>query len=265
MYGTVVRSAPLTPQLYRVVLGGEGLDDFADPTFADSYVNMFFLPEGAAYAPPFDTEAVRDLPREQRPSPRRISVRSWDQAARELTVDIAVHGEVGYAGRWALHARAGDRVQLRGPAGDFSPPEDAEAYLMVGDESALPAIAACLEAVPAGRPVVALVEVDGPDDELTLDSPGDLQVAYVHRAGHAEPERLLVDALGGLRLPSGRLSAFVHGEASSIRAVRRHLLGRALVEPSMLSCSPYWHRGRSDEEWRTIKKDWVRAMTAEAL
>ena len=48
---------------------------------------------------------------------------------------------------------------------------------MVGDESALPAIAACLEAVPAGRPVVALVEVDGPDDELTLDSPGDLQVA----------------------------------------------------------------------------------------
>ncbi|WP_130011327.1 siderophore-interacting protein [Serinicoccus sediminis] len=263
VYGTVVRTEELTPHLRRVVLGGDGLDGFADPGFADSYVNMFFLPEGADYLPPFDAEAVRDLPREQRPYPRRITVRSWDRDRRELAVDLAVHGDEGYAGRWARHARPGDRVQLRGPAGDYSPPADAEAYLLVGDESALPAIAACLEAVPEGRPVVALVEVDGPDDELALHSPGDLRVTYVHRAGHAEPTRLLVDTLAATRLPVGRLSAFVHGEAESIRAVRRHLLGRSLTEPALLSCSPYWRRGHTDEQWRSVKSDWVRAMHAE--
>ncbi|WP_298890684.1 siderophore-interacting protein [uncultured Serinicoccus sp.] len=263
MYGTVVRTEQLTPHLVRVVLGGEGLDDFAEPTFADSYVNMFFLPPEAGYQPPFDTETVRDLPRHRRPYPRRISVRSWEPRRRELAVDIAVHGEVGYAGRWARHAAPGDRVQLRGPAGDFSPPTSAEAYLLVGDESALPAVAACLEAVPAGRPALALLEVDGPDDELALDSPGDLRVVYLHRDGHPVPTGLLVDALAATPLPPGRLSAFVHGEAESIRAVRRHLLERSLVDPALLSCSPYWRRGSTDEEWRSVKADWVRAMQAD--
>ena len=58
MYGEVLRTEQLTPHLRRVVLGGDGLADFADPVFADSYVNMFFLPEGAAYAPPFDADAT---------------------------------------------------------------------------------------------------------------------------------------------------------------------------------------------------------------
>ena len=262
-YGDVVRTERLTPQLVRVVLGGEGLDGFAVPAGADSYVNASFLPHGAPYGVPFEDDAVRGLPREQRPYPRRFTVRHWDDVARELTLDFVVHGDVGHAGRWALHAQPGDRLQLRGPAGDFVPHADADSYLLVGDESALPAIAGSAEAVPAGKPVVAVVEVQDAAGEITLTSPGDLTIVWVHRADATGPvEELLpaaVAALSAEALP-GRVSAFVHGEAVTTRAVRRHLLEHQLVARADLSCSPYWRRGHDDEQWRSVKAAWTREV-----
>lgn len=260
-YGEVVSTETLTPQLVRVVLGGPGLDGFAVPAGTDSYVNASFLPDGAPYAVPFDDEAVRDLPREQRPYPRRYTVRSWDAERGLLTLDFVVHGDVGRAGRWAQHARPGDRLQLRGPAGSWRPDPDADSYLLVGDESALPAIAGSLEVVPAGRPVVAVLDVHDADGELALTSPGELTVVWVHRATATGPlEDLLPTAVADLdpALLPGRVSAFVHGEAVATRAVRRHLLEQGRVERALLSCSPYWRRGHDDEEWRAVKGAWTR-------
>ena len=109
-------------------------------------------------------------------------MRDWDAADQQLTLDFVVHGDVGLAGRWATHAQPGDRLQFRGPAGDYWPDPDADWYLLVGDESALPAIAATAEAVPAGKPVVAVVEVEDSDGEIALTSPGDLETVWLHRA-----------------------------------------------------------------------------------
>ncbi|WP_432557646.1 siderophore-interacting protein [Granulicoccus sp. GXG6511] len=265
MYGQVVSTEKLTPQLVRVVLGGEGLADFEDPKSADAYVNCFFLPPDAPYGVPFEPDAVRDLPREQRPFPRRITVRAWDPARRELTLDIAVHGEVGYAGRWALHAKPGDRLQFKGPADGYSPDPAADSYLFVGDESALPAIAACAERVPSGKPVTIVAEVEDADGEIALDSPGELIVHWVHRAGRTDLDNLLADAVTALPRPDGSVSAFVHGEAAATRAVRRVLLSNGIVELERLSCSPYWRRGLDDEGWRAIKGQWVRAVNAETF
>lgn len=264
MFGEVVGTEQLSPHMVRIVLGGPGLADYVPGVAADQYVNCFFLPDDAPYGVPFEDEAVRDLPREQRPFPRRITVRAWDPARRELTIDVAVHGDVGYAGRWASQAGAGDRLQLRGPAGSYAPHPEADSYLFVGDESALPAIAACAEAVPAGRPVVAVVEVDGAADELPLTSPGQLEVHWVHRAGREDGvDDLLADAVAALPRPSGVVSAFVHGEAVEVRAVRRVLLREGIVEEEHLSCSPYWRHGMDDEAWRAVKAAFVRETAAE--
>lgn len=267
MYGEVVSTERLTPHMVRVVLGGAGLDDFVPGEDADQYVNCFFLPDDAPYAVPFEDDAVRDLPREQRPYPRRITVRAWDAGRRELTLDIAAHGDIGYAGRWASHARVGDRLQFRGPAGGYRPHADADSYLLVGDESALPAMAACAEAVPAGRRVVAVVEVEDAAGQVELVSPGELDVVWVHRAGrHEGLDELLADAVAGL-LPglSGVVSAFVHGEAAETRAVRRVLLRAGAVDEERLSCSPYWRRGMDDEAWRAIKAAYARETAAEVF
>jgi NADPH-dependent ferric siderophore reductase len=258
MYGEVVSTQILTPQLIRVVLG-PGLDGIAVPGGADSYVNAHFVPDGAPYSVPFDDEAVRDLPREQRPFPRRYTVRRWDAAQQQLTIDFVVHGDVGRAGRWAQHARPGDRLQFRGPAGGWAPDPAADSYLFVGDESALPAIGASLEGVPAGRPVVAVVEVEDAAGEIPLESPGDLTVVWVHRADATGPvEELLPAAVAALAPLPGTVCAFVHGEAVATRAVRRHLLEQGVVTREDLSCSPYWRRGHDDEEWRATKGAWTR-------
>ncbi|WP_210439963.1 siderophore-interacting protein [Nocardioides xinjiangensis] len=264
MHGEVVSTQRLGSHLVRVVLGGPGLAGFVSTGDADEYVNCFFLPPSAPYSVPFQDDEVRDLPRAQRPFARRITVRSWDEARGQLTLDIAAHGDVGHAGRWALHASPGDRLQLRGPAGGYRPHPEADSYLMVGDESALPAIAACAEAVPAGRPVVAVVEVEDAAGEVPLSSSGVLDVRWVHRASHAgDPDDLLAETVRALPRPPGTVSAFVHGEAAATRAVRRVLLGERIVREELLSCSPYWRRGLDDEQWRAVKADWVRAVAAE--
>lgn len=265
MHGEVISTERLSSHLVRVVLGGPGLDGFTPTGDADQYVNCSFLPDDAPYSVPFDDAAVRDLPREQRPFPRRITVRAWDAERGELTLDIASHGDVGYAGRWAGHAQPGDRLQFRGPAGGYSPHPDADAYLFVGDESALPALATCAEAVPAGKPVVVVVEVEDAAGEVPLTSPGELQVHWVHRAGRAGLDDLLAGAVAALPRPSGVVSAFVHGEAAETRAVRRVLLGERIVDPDRLSCSPYWRRGMDDEAWRSVKADWTRDVAAETF
>lgn len=256
-YGEVERVERLTPRMVRVVFGGPGLDGYVHHHTTDQYVNALFVPDGAPYSAPFDVDEARALPAGQKPVGRRYTIRWWDPEARQLAIDFVTHGDEGIAGRWAQHARPGDRLQLLGPSGGFAPDPGADWYLMVGDESALPAIAASIEQVPDGRPVVAVLVVDGPDHELDLACPGDLQVTWLHRAGEADSTDRLVATLAALELPTGRVHGFVHGEAGETRAVRRHLLGDRGYEPDHLSISPYWRRTYTDERWREVKRQWL--------
>jgi len=262
IYGTVLERSFLTPSYVRVVLGGDGLDEFTSTPFTDQYVNALFVPDGAPYGVPFDPDAVRELAPELRPRGRRYTIRSWDPDARRLAIDFVVHGDVGFAGRWAAHAEPGDRLQIVGPTGGYAPHPDAACHLLVGDESALPAIAASLEVVPAGRPVVAVVVVDDVEHELALDSPGDVSVLWVHRAD-GPGETLLTQAIRQLELPSGAVDVFVHGEAAEVRAVRKHLLGERGISREGTSISPYWRRGQTDESWRETKRAWLAEQEAD--
>jgi NADPH-dependent ferric siderophore reductase len=256
MFGEVVEVSVLAPRMRRVVLGGEGLDAYAPTAWTDEYVNVRFLPPGAPWSVPFDLEAARSGPPEHRPRARRYTVRAWDGTARRLTLDVVVHGDAGVAGRWAASAVPGDRVQFTGPSGGYAPDPAADWHLLVGDESALPAIARSLEHMPTGRPVLAVVVVDGPDHEVALDGPGDLDLRWLHRCA-ATGDDQVVRAVEALDFPRGRPQVFVHGEAGEVRAVRRHLLGDRRLAAEGVSISPYWRRELTDEEWRAIKKDWL--------
>ena len=159
-----------------------------------------------------------------------------------------------------LRAQPGDLLALKGPGGGYAPDPAADAHLMVGDESALPAIAASLARVPAGVPVRVVALVDGADDELELRSPGALELTWRHRSG--DDPQVLARAVAAVPRPSGRLQAFVHGEAEEVKAVRTLLLGPWGVDRADLSASPYWRRGMDDEAWRAVKGAWTRALGA---
>jgi NADPH-dependent ferric siderophore reductase len=262
-YGEVIEVEWLTPRMVRVVLGGDGLADYTPTDWTDQYVNALFVPAGAPYTVPFDLEAARRGPPEHRPLGRRYTVRWWDPTTRQLALDFVIHGDVGVAGRWATAAARGDRLQILGPSGGYAPDPEADAHLLVGDESALPAIAAALERIPAGRAAIAVVVVDDAAHRIALDCPGVLDLVWVHRAdAPGDPDQLL-RAVEAVELPAGRVQVFVHGEAGEVRAVRRHLLGGRGIPKPGTSISPYWRRGHTDERWREVKREWLAAQEAE--
>lgn len=245
---SVVSTERLTPHMVRVVLGGPAFDGFAPGEFTDHYVKLL-LPDPQA---PDKTRT------------RTYSVRAWDAEAQQLTIDFVVHGDTGVAGPWAQSAQPGDELDLLGPGGAYTPDPDADWHLLVGDCSVIPAISAALPRIPAGTPVHVVIEVDGPEEEQPIETPGDLRLTYLHRsAAPGEEPELLADALSALELPEGRGHVFVHGEASSVRNVRKHLIADRGLDPATMSISGYWKLKRTEEGWREDKAEWARLVEAD--
>jgi len=237
----VTETAWLTPSMVRVVVGGPDLAGFGAGAFTDHYVKCRFDDKTRSY-----------------------TVRAWDPDRCLLTLDFVVHGDRGLAGPWASSAQPGDRLELMGPGGAYTPSPEADWHLLVGDDSVLPAIAVSLSRIPAGVPVVAVVEVDGPEHRQPLDSPGELEVVWLDRsAGPGEDPSLQLEAVKALELPDGRGHAFVHGEATTVRLVRRHLVLDRGLPTECLSASGYWKLRRTDEEWRAEKREWLALADAD--
>jgi NADPH-dependent ferric siderophore reductase len=237
----VLETRPLTPQMIRVVLGGEGLDGFGAGAFTDHYVKLRITPPGAS-----------------EPRTRTYTVRDWDAERGRLTIDFVHHGDTGVAGPWAVAARPGDELLLLGPGGAYTPDPAADWHLMAGDSSVIPAIAASLTRVPAGVPVHVLIEVEGPEEEQPLQTPGDLHLTWLHGRDRVPA------AVAALDFPPGTVQAFVHGEASSVREIRRHLLVDRGLPREALSISGYWKRDRTEEGWREDKPEWNRLVELDA-
>jgi NADPH-dependent ferric siderophore reductase len=238
---TVTEASWLTPGMVRVVVGGTDLEGFGAGAFTDHYVKCRFDDKTRSY-----------------------TVREWDAERRLLTLDFVVHGDRGVAGPWAARAKPGDTLELTGPGGAYAPSPEAAWHLMVGDDAVLPAIALSLSRVAPGVPVFAVIEVDGPEHRQPLHCPGDLDVVWVHRgAGPGEDTSLQLEAVRALPLPEGRGHVFLHGEATTVRLVRRHLVLERGLPADWLSASGYWKLRRTDEEWRAEKREWMALADAD--
>lgn len=258
LVGVVVRTELLAATMVRVVVG---VDGFEPSPHADSYVKVVFLPDGTERPlredGRLDLDAVRaTLPADQQPRQRSYTVRAWDAAARELTLDFVVHGDEGIAGPWSAKAQPGDEVLLVGPGGAWSPDPAAASHLFAGDASALPAIAVALERLPVDAVGHAVIEVHGPEDEIPLTFPPGVHVHWVHQ-GIGVAGLALVDALTALPELPAPVSAFVHGEAGAVRELRKHVRVDRGLSRDQLSVSGYWRLGADDEGWRATKRDWL--------
>ncbi|HZO36785.1 MAG TPA: siderophore-interacting protein [Solirubrobacteraceae bacterium] len=261
LVATVEQATRLTPRMVRVVLGGDDLREFSASEFSDHYVKLQLPPAGAPYGPPFDVEQIRaELPREQWPRTRTLTVRSWDAEQHRMTIDFVDHGDSGIVGPWAASARPGDLIQVRGAGGGYTPDPSADWHLMIGDASVLPAIAASLARVPANALVHALIEVEDAGEELALETEGDLHLTWLRRGDRPGADDLLLEAVTALAFPEGRVHVFLHGEAEMVRGVRRHLVVDRGIAAEQMSASGYWKRSRTDEGWREDKAEWKRLV-----
>ena len=159
---SVQRAQRISPHFVRVRFAGNELGDFISASFDD---HLKLLLPGADGQPPvlprFDTDGTQ--PSAPRPPMRDYTPRWFDTARGLLDIEFALHGP-GPAANWAAQARPGQILGVAGPRGSFVVPLDFDWHLLIGDESALPAIARRLEELPAGVPAIVLIETADPAD-----------------------------------------------------------------------------------------------------
>lgn len=246
----VQRGEWLTPTLRRLILGGEGIADYVPNDFTDCYVKLRFGTD-------------------DEPELRTYTVRDFDSAAGEITIDFVVHGDRGLAGPWARDAQPGDEITFVGPSGAYRPDPDADWHLLVGDESAIPAIAAALEALPREASGHVIVEVDSAEHQVDLPAPKGITVTWLHRdvaepaardpRDHDAPsaaDTQLARAVRWIPWSDGEPHVFVHGEAHTVmRGIRPYIRKERGVPAERASISGYWRRGLDHDNFKAWKKE----------
>ncbi len=261
MYAEVHHVERLSPDVVRVVLTGGSLDQFQASDATDAYINAKFLPIDSPLQVPFEKEDLEGLAAEHRPRPRRFTIRNWDVQQQMLSIDFVAHGDAGYAGSWAQRAQPGDRLQFDGPGGSYQPSPSVDWHLLVGDESALGAIGASLQALESRDRALVFAVVEERGCEVDLPNPGAVSIQWLYRKEAPGDEAWVANALAATQFPEGTFDVFVHGEAAEVGAVRRQLADARGVDVSSASISPYWRRRHTDEEWRKVKRHWMAAQS----
>lgn len=226
---TVSRVERVASQMVRVVLSGEELQGFTSLAF-DDHIKLFF--PGAAQTP-----EMRDF------TPRR-----YDENAGELAIDFFLHA-AGPAARWAAQASVGQSLEIAGPRGSaVIALEGVDAHVLVGDETAWPAINRRLEELPADARALVVLEQDPGSIWPPLTSRAALEVVQVQRDGAiGPPAHELIDALRELQFPAGNCFIWVAVESRAARAIRQYLREERGVARQWIKAAGYWQRGKVGE------------------
>lgn len=252
---SVVSTEWLTPHLVRVVAGGDGFAAFGSNDFTDRYVKIHFAKPELGLVPPYDHQALREtLDAADLPVTRTYTLRWVDYTAQQLAIDFVVHGSEGLAGPWAAAAQPGDTLVVTGPGGGYSPDNSADWHLFAADETALPAVSAALEALPADAVGLAFLEVEDDADHLDLVAPAGVELVWLYRHG-ATAGTLLSDAVQRSPWLTGRVQVFAHGEREAMKRLRDVFFVEHSLERSQVSLSGYWALGRTEDRFQAEKRE----------
>lgn len=225
---TVVGTESLTPRMRRIALRGEGVGSMAYAAGQDLMFRIPTVPGAVGH--------------------RRYTIRMLERDRDIVSVDALIHGE-GAGSRWMETAAPGDEVEAIGPRGAIRLDAAAPWHCFLGDDSAVPATLAMIEALPAGAHATAFLEVDDDNRDQAFVAPpaASVDLAWLDRGGAAPGHAtVLVDELARLELPPGPGHAYLAGEAKTVRALRAALLGRGLAA-DRISFKAYWTLGKESD------------------
>jgi NADPH-dependent ferric siderophore reductase len=233
----VLNVRQVSPHFVKVTFGGAQLEGFISASF-DDHFKLMLPPDSQsplilpAYGPA-GPQWLDDVPR---PVMRDFTPRFYDAVKRELDVEFALHGE-GPATEWAALAAKGQSVGVGGPRGSLVIPMDYDWHVLIGDETALPAITRRLEELPRGARVFAVLLVADSADRRVFHTNASLTEKWVSDSDE------LIEAVRLLKLPVGEGFAWAAGEAKTIATVRQILSTTHGMEKDHLRTAAYWKRG----------------------
>lgn len=241
----------VTPGMRRVVLGGPSLERHVrdgvelPPVRSNGFDDdIKLLPvDPSTGALPFEVprnldNGTVDWPAGSFQYSRTYTVRRFDEAAGELVVDFAAH-KGGLASDWAYSVQPGEKILVAGPKHSSSLPIGADWMLVAGDETALPAIAHCLEELPADMPATVVVEVAEPSHRQELKSAADVDITWLYRSD-ADGRSRLVETVQGAQWRPGQPYLWVAGEASTIKPLRRWAKQDREIDKQFVEIAGYW-------------------------
>ncbi|WP_068156165.1 siderophore-interacting protein [Rhodococcus phenolicus] len=254
----VLASERISPSFVRVTVGGERLSSIAPMGF-DHWFRMLF-PETGQSELHLPTAAddqwwpqLQAMPDDIRPLLRNYTIRRYRPAGAgrfgdtaEIDIDFASHGDLGPASVWADTVRPGEELGLLDEGIIYQPFPDARWQLLVGDESALPALAGILDSMEFGRPVEVFVEVADPDDVTAQElrtGPGVRVHPVVRSDPDLRPDTAVTEAVRAAVLPDEPGYVFLAGESGLVTGVRRHLVRERGLPKSSVSFTGYWNYG----------------------
>lgn len=232
----------LNPRMLRIVLGGPELAGLVIDEPAAS-VRLLVPPPGRReIVMPTWTGNQFELPTGERAPIRTFTPRLFDPGRAELTIDLVLHGR-GAASDWATATGIGDEVAVSGPGRGYVIDPAAATTLLVGDESAIPAISQLLESIPFRVHVDVRIEVA--DDAARAELPGhpNANTVWYTATPGSQPGDQLVGAVASLETVPD--AVWVAGEAAAVQRIRRNLFEERGIERSRASVHGYWKHGRS--------------------
>ncbi|WYB29341.1 SIP domain-containing protein [Streptomyces sp. SM1P] len=252
---TVLRVADVTPGMRRVTLGGEQLrafhrDGLDLPALRsegfDDHVKFFFADGDAPPVLPGQNVSSLDWPADARPIAKDYTPVRYDPEAGEIDFDFVRH-EGGVASSWAQAVQPGEVTWIAGPKMSHGHPEGVDWLLVIGDETALPAIGRWLAEMPAGTRAKVFIEVGEESHRQDLPTEADATITWLSRDGApAGTTDLLERAVRSMEWLPGEAYVWAAGEAVSLKGIRRHLGTERGVPRERTHITGYWRRTEPD-------------------
>lgn len=231
----VVRRVAVSPGFVRLTLAGPELAGFVSAGFDDHL--KLILPQPGQERPALPRiDDGRPVFAGPRPVLRDYTPARFDADAGELDIEVALH-DAGPASDWAATAFVGQWVGIAGPRGSLVIPAGFDWHWLIGDETALPAIARRLSELPAGTAATVRIQVRNPADQRTLSSAAQIDVQWVSD---------LAAAVDSLQLPAGPGYIWAAGEHADMATVRKAVLAKPGVDAKRMRIAAYWKRGAAD-------------------
>lgn len=247
-HAEVARVVDISPHFRRITVRSDAIADF-EVRGADQWFRTFLPTEGTTKPTLPVTEKwwpeTQAMDAGVRPIIRNYTVRDVRPEVRELDIDIVVHGDAGPGSKWACNAVPGDWIGILDQGVIYAAQDGDDWQLIVGDETALPAVVRIIEGLAVDATARVFVELASLDDAQPLPDRPDVEVVWLPRPEETKPGEVVLNAVRNADLPGGAAYAWVSGESDLVKYVRRHLVNDRGMSKDAISFCGYWRYGAS--------------------